>query len=414
MSIQTFESSANPHIIVRECMGDLAIKGEVGSTVKIRTHNSETEDVNVSQEDNTFVLNTRADCRITCPPDTQLTLENVHGDLRVKMVRGALNIGTVNGDASLKDVGATIAAKIFGDLRARQVAGYFNAESIYSDANITEVAGALTLKEVKSDFKADAIAQNVAVAAVGADAILGPNFSAGSTYQLVVGSDLIVRLPEEASMHFVLQAGGGIRNRYPGLEFTEEQGTLTGTLSEGATAIEAQVGGRVIIKGANSEANFLEDFDLNLDLSFLDHLDAIGPIIEARVSEAMAELDVHLQQSLQHIDGDRIRIHIERVAEKAERAAARVADRTRAAVERETERARRSAAREAERARMRAEHAERRWQRASGHRGPTPPTPPTPTPPLDAMREERLQVLRMVEEGKLSPDEAAKLLAALR
>jgi hypothetical protein len=113
---------------------------------------------------------------------------------------------------------------------------------------------------------------------------------------------------------------------------------------------------------------------IEIDLSFLDSLADIGPMIEARVSEAMAAVDVNLQEGLRYIDGDRIRVHIERAAEKAEQAAERIAERARAAAEREAEHARRHAEREAERARLRAEHAERRWQRASGYHGPTPPT----------------------------------------
>jgi hypothetical protein len=82
-------------------------------------------------------------------------------------------------------------------------------------------------------------------------------------------------------------------------------------------------------------------------------------------------------------------------------AARREAERARREAEREAERARR----EAERARMQAERAERRWQRASGRR-------PEASRPA-AAEEEILRVLRLVEEGKLTPEQAAELLAAL-
>ena len=85
---------------------------------------------------------------------------------------------------------------------------------------------------------------------------------------------------------------------------------------------------------------------------------------------------------------------MERAREQALRTAGRAA-----------ERARQTAGREAERARLRAERAERRWQRASGRR---------PRPKRESVTdEERMRVLRMVEEGKLSPEQAADLLAAL-
>jgi hypothetical protein len=43
-----------------------------------------------------------------------------------------------------------------------------------------------------------------------------------------------------------------------------------------------------------------------------------------------------------------------------------------------------------------------------------PPPPPAPKPkPNPASAEERLMVLRMVEEGKISVEQAEKLLAAM-
>ncbi|MDF1514864.1 MAG: hypothetical protein P1S60_13730, partial [Anaerolineae bacterium] len=85
-------------------------------------------------------------------------------------------------------------------------------------------------------------------------------------------------------------------------------------------------------------------------------------------------------------------------------------------VEREVEsvadRARRKAEHAAERARIRAQQAERRWQRASGQRS-APETAPEPAS-ADDLREERLRILRMVENGTITTDEAAKLLTALR
>jgi hypothetical protein len=54
---------------------------------------------------------------------------------------------------------------------------------------------------------------------------------------------------------------------------------------------------------------------------------------------------------------------------------------------------------------MRAEQAERRWRRAAGER-----VEPQAAQPSD---EERLRVLRMVEDGKITTEQAADLLRAI-
>ena len=91
-----------------------------------------------------------------------------------------------------------------------------------------------------------------------------------------------------------------------------------------------------------------------------------------------------LQESLGQVDGEWIRHRVDRA----------------------TEQGRRKAEQAAERARMRADKAERRWRRASGQ-------PPAAKRQRQATDEERLRVLRMVEEGRLTPDEAAELLTAI-
>jgi hypothetical protein len=53
--------------------------------------------------------------------------------------------------------------------------------------------------------------------------------------------------------------------------------------------------------------------------------------------------------------------------------------------------------------------------RPAGHAGHCPPAPPAPPAPPDEVvsEEERMMILRMLEQKKISLDEADKLLSAL-
>ena len=77
-------------------------------------------------------------------------------------------------------------------------------------------------------------------------------------------------------------------------------------------------------------------------------------------------------------------------------------------MDKQTEKAAERAARSAERAKRKAERAAG-WWRFSFGRPPFPPTPPS-EPVSD---QERLLILKMVKEGKISVDQAAQLLSAL-
>ena len=449
MTTQTYEAATYSKIQVQECLGDLTIKGQDVSEITVRA--SRDEDLDVVQEGETLVIDSRANCQVTCPHDLALEIKVVRGNLWIKEVSGQngrdLTIGEVNGNAVLRDVGATMIEQVFGSLRAQHIAGALTAHSVAGDARVDDVAGEAQLEQVGSDLRAAGLSAGLIAGGVGADVRLDPPFAAGATYRLRAGSDLRVRLPEEADeasapcVRFDLQAGGGVRSKAPTLELTESNGHVTGVWGaeegeeeeiegreEGETCalLKAQVGGRIVIGAVGVAGDYgpsmggYEDFDVDIDLSFLDGLDEIGPMIEARVAEAMAELDVQLQKGLSFLESDRFREHVENAAHKAEHAAERIAEKARAMAEREAERARRTAEKEAQRSRIRAEQAERRWQRASGQPStPPPPTAPSePSAPAAPAKEdksaERMQVLRMVEEGKLSPDEAANLLQALQ
>jgi hypothetical protein len=142
------------------------------------------------------------------------------------------------------------------------------------------------------------------------------------------------------------------------------------------------------------------------DLAISERGDTWGPAVETEFESAMenwaqqfeaqmADMQRKLEERLANIpyvDG-------EQVARRAQEAA---------------ERARRQAERATERARMRAERAGRKQEhRGHGTRWTwSPPQPPKPPaePISDA---ERMAILKMVQDKKITADEAAKLLAAL-
>jgi len=375
---RTFETSATPHITIAECLGDLVARGSDNRRITLRLRDG-TDDVVVEREGESLTIAARSDCLLTCPRGTTLTIHVVRGDLKVKEVQGPVVVGTVYGDVTLRGVGPTALEQAHGDLSARQVAGDLQVQSLAGDGRIRGVDGLLSLGQVGGDLRADGLRGGLAAEGIGADVRLGPPFSAGSVYRLNAGSDLRLRLPADASLRLILRTGGRVRSDIPGLDLEEEAGETRGTLGGGEATLEAQVGGHAYLRPLETEEGAAEP----LEPDFVADLEGLGLIIETRIAEAMAELETRLEESLGRADSEAVRLRVERATAKARRAAERAA----------------------ERARMRAERAERRWRRASGQR-PRPRREPT-------TNEERLRVLRLVEEGKITPEQAADLLAAL-
>lgn len=451
---QTIDTSATPHIAIIECLGDLVVQGSDEAKIIVRV-DGEADDLSIEREGETLTLDTRVGCQLMCPTGATFTARTVRGDLAVKGVNGPVTIGSVNGDATLRasgpatleqvfgdlnaeringrlqvqtvngdtrvrqvegeaslntvhgnvvlrSVGSTLVEQISGDLSARRVAGDLRVGQVQGDAHIRQVDGQFILEQAGSDLRAEGIHGGVTVNQVGADVWLNPPFAPGATYRVNAGGDVEIRLPKDASLHLSLRAGGRIRSLIPGLALQQNGAEAIGVIGAGEATLETQAGGQLVLRPLEAEDEAGRDFDIDLD--FLDALKDLGPMIEAQIAEAMANVQVRLQEGLSRMDSEQIRAHVERAAEHARRAAERAAEQTRREAERAAEQVRRQAEREAERARIRAERAQRRWQRASGTRA---------RQETAATDEERLRVLRMLEQGKITPEQANELLAAL-
>ena len=226
------------------------------------------------------------------------------------------------------------------------------------------MAGNLMAEELHGGLEADGVRGN---------ARLGPAFAPSATYRVSASGNLTLVLPAEANVRLALRAAGRIRSDVPGLDLETVDGETRGTLGAGGALVEAEARGNVMLR----------PLELGETFGIEAGLEDLGARIEWQVNDAMAELATRLEGSLGRWDPEPMRRKIQEAAEQA----------------------RRKAEQAAERARMRAERAERRWQRASGER-----PRPQPQPASD---EERLRVLRMVEQGQLTPEQASDLLAAL-
>ncbi|HDQ73157.1 MAG TPA: hypothetical protein ENN19_13855 [Chloroflexi bacterium] len=380
---QSYETSQEPHIEISDCLGDLVIRGADEPRVSLRSRGQDDDADFRQEEENELTLSSRVDCTLTCPRGATVTIQAVHGNLKVKDVTGALNIGNVHGDVVLRHVGTSTLKQTHGDLNAYRIIGDLTVHNLSGDAKVRDVDGTLNMKQVGSDLKANGIVGGIAAEMVGADVLLGPPFSPGAVYRVQAGSDLRVRIPGDANLSISLRAGGHVRSRIPDLTLKEVDGAMSGVLGTGEATLEALVGGGVSLQLLDVNAGEGD----NLSFDFVADLEGLGAQIEASITEAMAEMETRLHESLGRFDSEHIHSRVESVKEQALRAAQRAAER------------------ETERARLRAERAERRWQRVSGERAEAKPEPAT--------EEERMRILRMVENGAITPEQAADLLAAL-
>ena len=419
---QRFETSAAPHIAVTECLENLVVRGSEERRVTMRIE-GDTDDVTLERAGETFTIQVRTDCFLTCPPDTTIAVESVRGNVQVEEIKGPVTAGTAHGNVELSAVGPTALEQVSGNLRVRRAQGDLRVQTVKGNAEIRQVEGSLSLDRVDGNLEAVGLQGGLVAEQVRGNVRLGPPFSPGMAYRLSSHGNLTFSLPAESSLRLSLQARGNLVSHVPNLVLEKTNGEATGTLGAGEASLEAQAKGNITLRlpewgegmaaeapfGAGSGWPWEEGPAAGIPFDFMADVEGLEEQIEARISEAMADMNAHLEESLSRIGDERLREQArrqaERAAERARRAAERATERVRRRVEREGERVRQKAEQDAERSRMWAERAERRWQRASGER-----PRPKPEPVTD---EERMRILRMVEEGKITPQQAADLLAAM-
>jgi hypothetical protein len=427
MSQERIELGENPRLTL-ECQGDLKIVGWSETAVLLKGADYETQET----EDG-LLIQSQGDLRLTAPGHAALTVRQAQGDLSIKQVSGPVNAADIFGDAMLVGLGQVKLQTVHGDLSAKQLAEPLNVETVYGDlscrqifgANVAIVHGDFTARYVSGDMRLGTVNGDVNLAyssgglsleqgrrdvnvrqvegllqlkQVSGDIRLRGGLGEGEHYCQANG-DIVVRWPADTPLNLDATAPT-ILNRLALEGLEEKEGRLVGSLGAGKTHLTLIANGRIILKesrqGQVEWEGGDEDFSFGFSLDFENLGERIGREVEAQMSRLSAEFQNQFGPEFAQKMAEKMTRQAEKAAARAERAA--------------------------ERAQQQAEK-QTRWQSNWGA-PPPPPPPPRPAKPgkptkatkppePKATPEEQLKILKMVEQGVISPEEANTLLEAI-
>jgi hypothetical protein len=371
---------------------------------------------------------------------TGVSIAEVYGNLKADQVSSLRVAGTVFGDSALRsvevaelqnvrgnlriwDTGHLRASRIGGNLQAAQV-GMLNVDQVGGNATLKDISGAATLGQVAGNLAGKNLSAGARVPKIGGNLALNGEIGAGCTYHFHVRGNAALRLPEDASAHVALSARGKILSSVALADRVQDGNALSGTLGEGGAEIAVEAGGNVMLGGGRSEEGMGMGADLGEEISrqieaslqAID-LEAIGRHVSEEMDAALSRLQVKLES----VDWERIGVQSQQAVERAMGQMRLNMDRMVEKAARHQERLERRLERE----QRRLEGLGRKHRRAAGVER-TAPVDATdrlamegdeddgtvqPGPDLD---EERLSILRMVEQGQIAPEEAEMLLDALQ
>jgi Putative adhesin len=101
------------------------------------------------------------ECRITCPPGTELDLSGASTDLRVEGDLGEVSARTASGDLHLQNVG--------GPLRVKTASGDVYVAAVAGDASLVTVSGDVYVERVDVAFNGRTVSGDVTIGAVAGE-----------------------------------------------------------------------------------------------------------------------------------------------------------------------------------------------------------------------------------------------------
>jgi hypothetical protein len=315
--------------------------------------------------DQGIVLAAEGDLRIRAPFNAKIEVVLARADLVVRDIKTAVVIRECGGDLILRHCESADLGTVRGDLRVRDVGGDLKAQIVSGDAKLRQVLGAVEL-EAGGDVRIEQPVSQARIRA-GGDASVALLPKPGTESRIYAKGDLRCYLPAGVSVVVDGKAGGDTFLRYPSSE-KESQAPSKNydfpvTLGKGEARLFLESDGDLWLGGWMDVDTWGEWRELGRDMGQLGMefgmlAGEFGRWVERNMHEKFDEYDKRMRRKMED---------------------SRFA----------------------------------RDRRYSVWEAPTPPRPASPPSAPAAGESERLSILDMLQKGKISVDEAERLLSAL-
>ncbi len=410
MSQQAFPTSLAPEVIIETVQGNLQLKGWDRPEVNVK---AQPDALNLEEQDDVVHLSCQGDCTVRLPIGASVRVGKVQGEAQFKYLDDALEIGQVAGNLTLRNIADVQVQSVNGDLNARNITGHFSAEHVSGNVSARNVQGRCQLPKVDGNLDLRGVEDSLQTVCSG-NARLRFYILEGESYTVEAGGNLSAEIPADANLSIMLNsAGESIRLQLPGHTQRLSTSSHELTLGDGGTVLQLKAGGSISLEAGpvggfrgDEEADTGEDFGNFVDLSaqISQQVEAQMQAVTRHFNEQLTNLTASMNK-MGFSDEQRQRI-LEQVQRDSERAAERAQEHARRAQEK-LERKLEAAWHRSE---VKARRAERRSRRSFNVDIGVGPAEPAAEPVSD---EERLMILRMLEQKKISMEEAEALLDAL-
>jgi hypothetical protein len=419
MEKQVFAVGESPRIII-ETNGSLVLKGDDALEVVIRTDSAQNVEVEASEEE--VRIKGKGDLTIKAPRLSSIQLIRVGSQAIVKGLEGPLAAEDVRGSLILRDMGEVEIGRVRGDLVAKRVEGNLTLRRIDGNASIRNLDEDFQVEEViAGNLSLDAVEGNVE-ASVNGNATMRVDPASGKNYDIRARGNVLIRLPGDASLEVDIIRAGNIRIKLKSVQVADSiRAPYQFVVGDGDASMRLEANGIVSLVQRAPDWEMMDAFDTDFKVEMEGAAEEIGRQVteqmEAQLNFIQSQIDEQLASLSETLGTVGLSPEAaERISQRAREASARATARAQEKMARAREKINRKMEAAQRRAEQKARAAEPYMQRyvqkkeaRSGGGGWTKPAPPSDP----VTEQERLLVLQMLGEKKITLEEAESLLDAL-
>lgn len=373
---KTISAGRTPRIILENISGDLSLVGWEGEDILLK---GDEDELTYEQDGDKVTISSEDDLSIRVPKNASVSIQRVEGDASIRGVMGGIELKEIVGDLSIRDVDSVSIDTIQSDFSLRGAKGNLSIKSAHSDVSIRDVDGNVSLDSVADDLALRDVRGNVS-ANVAEDVVLYLNPRPGNMYAITSGDDILLVMPPKANATLTLSADE-IDIEWKGIINDDDATSRVLTLGDGSASITLSAGGDIRVTNQSNAGDTAEDFGnfAGIGMDWSGFGDRISRQVDQVTNRAIKQADESVNRAIKQADEA-----LRRATTSRKRTEERVERKTRAALN------------------------VGRWSWDLSPKGvPMPPKQPT------VSDEERVLILKMLQEKKITAEEADKLLSAL-
>ncbi len=349
---RTISAGRSPKVFIENIAGDLSLVGWEGEDILLK---GDEDEMRVRHESDQVFIACNDDLSLRVPKSASVYIKSIGGDASIRGVMGDVELKEIEGDLSMRDVNSVAIDSIHSDFSLRGAKGHLSVKNAHSDVSIRDVDGNVALDSIADDLALRDVRGNVS-ANVSEDVVCYLDPKPGNAYAITAGEDILLVMPPKANATLTLNADE-IDIEWKGIDNDEDATSRVVTLGDGSALVTLSAGGDIRVTNQSNAGESAEDFGnfagVGMDWS------GFGERISRQVGQAMRRAD----EAMRHVER-RGRVNVN----------AKVG----------------------------------RWNWDLSPKGvPVPPSPP------QASEEERMAILKMLQEKKITAEDAEKLLSAL-